>query len=280
MKSHTDVTIDAPVDVQNCQVNGYDVRCRVLGQGPPAVLLHGWGASWHYWQWLAPALARAGYRVYAPDLPGHGDSAKPPLPYGSETYHEFARGLAQALSLERFVLAGHSLGGYVALRLAETWPERVKRLVLVNPLCYASQLRLPLPALMRIPVLGELVLRLTPLALVNVAVRLSSLGRNKNVPRSFLRQAAIDYKRATPRIANPYLGRPDLRPDAARVTAPTLVAWGEKDAVLSPQSFRELVQMLPAGQAQTFPNAGHSPLVEEPAEFNRAVLRFLERAEE
>lgn len=279
MKSQIDVLSAAPADVKTCRVNGYEVRYRVWGEGRPALLLHGWGASWHYWQWLAPALARAGYRVYAPDLPGHGDSARPPLAYDSETYHSFALELVRALGLERFVLAGHSLGGYVALRLAETWPERVARLVLVNPLYYAGQLRLPLPSLMRIPVLSELGLRLAPLALVNVAVRFSGLGRNRDVPRSFLRQAAIDYKRATPRIASPRLGAPDLRPDIARVAAPTLVAWGEKDAVLPSQSFHELVRMLPAGRAQAFPCAGHSPLVEKPAEFNQAVLRFLDSVE-
>lgn len=264
------------VETQTCQVNGYDVRYRVLGEGRPALLLHGWGASWHYWQWLMPALARSGYRAYAPDLLGHGDSAKPPLDYDSETYLAFVQGLVAVLGLERFTLAGHSLGGCIALRLAETWPERVARLVLVNPFYGSDQLRSPLLNLMG---LGVLALHLAPPALVNVAVRFGSLGRSGNVPASFLQQTAVDYKRATPRIAAHHFIMPDLRRDIARVTAPTLVVWGERDALLSPRSFRELAQMLPAGQAWPFPDAGHSPLVEKPSEFNRVVLRFLKSSD-
>jgi pimeloyl-ACP methyl ester carboxylesterase len=271
--------IEQRVETRVCQVNGYDIRYRVLGEGPPALLLHGWGASWHYWQWLMPALAGAGYCVYVPDLLGHGDSAKPVLDYDSAMYFSFAQGLVEVLGLERFVLAGHSLGGYIALHLAETWPERVSRLVLVNPVYRPDQLRWSFFSFMVVPALGELALRLVPPRLVKFAVQYGCLGRSGNVPPSFLQQAAINYKRATPRIAGYRIGIPDLRPDLARVTAPTLVVWGEQDPLLSPRSFRELTQMLPLAQAWPFPNAGHSPLVESPSEFNGVVVHFLKNME-
>jgi len=263
------------IEARNCQTNGYEIRCRILGKGRPALLLHGWGASWHYWQWLMPALANSGYRVYAPDLPGHGDSAKPKLEYDSKTYYAFIRGLVEALGLERFTLAGHSLGGYIALALAEKNPLWVERLILVSPLyCPAQLLKSPVTRV-RLPLLGTLALRLVPQWLVNFAMRFSSLAHSDNVPQSFLRQVAIDYKRATPHIANHRVGSPDLRPDLEQVNAPTLVAWGKKDMLLSSGFFEELVERLPSGQAYSFSNAGHSPLVEMPEEFNRVVLQFL-----
>jgi len=268
---------DELLETRTCQVNGYRICYRVLGEGHPALLLHGWGASWHYWQWLMPALAQAGYRAFAPDLLGHGDSAKPPLDYGSESYLAFVCELVQVLALEQFILAGHSLGGYIALGLAEERPECIERLVLVSPLYCPDQLQKSLISwILRVSVLGQLVLRLVPLGLMNVAIRFSSLARSDNVPESFLRQAALDYKRATPRIAHHRLGSPDLRRDVSRVATPTLVVWGEQDVLLSPRSFLALVQMLPTGQARPFPGAGHSPLVERPLEFNEVVLRFLE----
>lgn len=264
---------------KTCQVNDHQICYRVLGEGRPTLLLHGWGASWHYWQWLMPILARSGYCAYAPDLLGHGDSAKPPLNYTLETYLDFVHGLVEVLNLGCFVLAGNSLGGHIALRMAEKWPDRVSRLVLVNPVYRPDQLRNPLFNLITVPVLGVWALRLAPQALVNVGVRFGGLGRIESIPPSFLQQVAIDYKRATPHIASYRFGLPDLRPDLARVTAPTMVVWGERDVLLSPQSFRELVQLLPKGQAWSFPDAGHSPLVEKPDAFNRVVLRFLENTE-
>jgi pimeloyl-ACP methyl ester carboxylesterase len=273
------VSQKAKVEARTCRVNGYQVRYRVLGDGSPALLLHGWGSSWHYWQWLMPALAACGYRVYAPDLVGHGDSAKPPLEYDAETYLGFARGLVRALSLERFVLAGHSLGGYVALSLAQQQPDWVQRLVLVSPVVYTGQLRQPVLTFLLLPALGELTLRLTPRPLFDTVIRFSHLGRCGTVPESFLRQAAIDYKRTIPRSANYRFGTPDLRHDLHRVTMPSLVVWGEEDALLPSRAFRQLAEGLPDARAHPFPTAGHSPLVEQPAAFNQIVLQFLNETE-
>jgi pimeloyl-ACP methyl ester carboxylesterase len=112
------------------------LRLRVLAWGaprlPPVVLLHGGSAHAHWWDFVAARLADR-YRLLAPHLRGHGDSAHArPAAYAIDDYVRDLEGLAAALGLDRFALVGHSLGAFVALRHAERNPAAVRRLVLVD----------------------------------------------------------------------------------------------------------------------------------------------------
>jgi len=114
-------------------------RVRVVESGneedPPILLLHGWGCSAYTFHRNMPALAACGRRVIAPDLVGHGLSDKPAdrRNYTTQRMVEHVRGIADALHLERFAIAGHSMGAALALRFAIANPGRVSALGLISP---------------------------------------------------------------------------------------------------------------------------------------------------
>jgi pimeloyl-ACP methyl ester carboxylesterase len=99
--------------------------------GPPLVLLHGVGDNALDWQWALPSLAGT-HRVYAPDLPGSGGSAKPKADYSPAFFTDFLSAFLDAVEVERAAVLGNSLGGLVGLRLAMSEPERVTALGLVS----------------------------------------------------------------------------------------------------------------------------------------------------
>ena len=119
------------VEEHNVEIDGLPIRYLAAGEGPPLVLLHGAGDNSLDWRWVLPALARM-HRVYAPDLPGSPDSARPPADYSSAFFERFVAAFVDALGVGRATFVGNSLGGLIALRLALSEPARVGALVLVD----------------------------------------------------------------------------------------------------------------------------------------------------
>ena len=118
------------VGERNVEVDGVPIRYLIAGMGPPLVLLHGAGDNALDWWWVMPALA-ATHRVYALDLPGSPDSARPAADYSPAFFEHFVAGFLDALGIERAAMVGNSLGGLVALRLTLADPARVTALGLV-----------------------------------------------------------------------------------------------------------------------------------------------------
>jgi pimeloyl-ACP methyl ester carboxylesterase/RimJ/RimL family protein N-acetyltransferase len=264
------------IEEHHLHIDGLGVNCRAAGptDGLPVVLLHGWGASWHYWQWALPALAAAGFRAYAPDLIGHGDTDKPPLAYGGDDYLGFLTRLTDYLELDQAILGGHSLGGYIALRYALEHPDRVRKLVLISPLYQRDQL--PVPRRILPVVTGPLrtIWRFTPAQFVALAARAVRDSDQGVLPASFTRRMILDYKQATPRIAASIVEFRDLTPDLSRITAPALVFWGGRD-LLATGSFPPLVAALPHAQACEVPAAAHAAHVETLVPFHDAMFTFV-----
>lgn len=116
-------------------VAGYRVHYYAMGPktGPPVVLVHGLGARAEDWQNLAPYLARAGYRVYLPDLPGYGQSEKPAaFSYSVSDEAAVVVGFLDALGLKQVDLGGWSMGGWIVQRVAAGQPARVRKLLLFD----------------------------------------------------------------------------------------------------------------------------------------------------
>src|SRR5918997_4962927 len=119
------------VEERSVDVDGLPIHYLSAGEGPPLVLLHGAGDNALDWRWMLPALART-HRVYAPDLPGSPDSARPVADYSSAFFERFITGFLDALGIERATFVGNSLGGLISLHLALSEPSRVDALVLVD----------------------------------------------------------------------------------------------------------------------------------------------------
>ncbi|GAC1517391.1 MAG: alpha/beta fold hydrolase [Acidimicrobiales bacterium] len=112
------------------RIHGHDVSYRMAGDGPTVVLIHGIAGSSTTWRAVMPALADR-YTVIAPDLLGHGESAKPRGDYSLGAYASGVRDLMAVLGRDSGTVVGHSLGGGVAMQFAYQFPERVERLALV-----------------------------------------------------------------------------------------------------------------------------------------------------
>ena len=113
------------------RLHGHEVSYRILGEGPPLLLLHGITSSSESWSDVLPGLAER-HTVIAPDLRGHGESAKPMGDYSLGAYASGVRDLMIALGHEHATVVGHSLGGGIAMQFSYQFPERTERLVLVS----------------------------------------------------------------------------------------------------------------------------------------------------
>jgi pimeloyl-ACP methyl ester carboxylesterase len=254
------------------------------GQGPPVLLIHGLAASLHDWDMLLPELAAHGYTGHALDLLGHGESAKPGRAgdYTSDSVFAHLSGWVDSLGLEApAVLVGHSLGGYLSLRYALQFPERVRALVLANPFYTLRQLPRMLRFLLRRPLFNTSLIERTPYWLFRALVDVTSLqfgGSHHSLhslPESVRVQTAMDYKRAAPGIYNIPRTLRDLAPDLHRIQQPALVLWGARDQTIDPKTFPLLVETLPQARAEIMPVCGHVPHQCHTQEFNQKVLAFL-----
>ena len=255
------------------------------GEGAPIILIHGLAASTYDWVDLIPALAGAGYCVYALDLLGHGRSFKPGdlNQYHIDRIFEHLDAWIDSLQLEqRPILIGHSLGGYLAIEYALRFPEKVRALVLADTFYTIEQV----PPILRFhykhPWINLGMISYAPKWLIRLAIESGSLfirnGYTAPQTKSGRAQTADDYKRASPGIYNILGTVRDLTPALPQVMAPALVIWGVHDQSLSPASFTLLADTLPRARRLAM-DAGHVPHQSHASEFNIHVLEFLQSLE-
>ena len=275
------------VEEQRIDVDGLPTRYLTAGEGPPLVLLHALGESVLDWRWVLSSLARA-HRVYAPDMPGFGGSAKPVADYSPAFFARFAAAYLDALGIEGATVAGNSLGGHVALRLALSESERVSALCLIDSVSLGREvswaLRLP-----TIPGYGDLAIAWskTPLGATQRAWLKAQLlfARPERAPAEWMNEqyrlaqlpgfmeAALAALRAQLDLRGQ---REVLLDQLPRLEIPTLVVWGESDRILPVSQAREAVALLKQGSLELIPDCGHLPHVERPDHFVEAVGRFLD----
>jgi 4,5:9,10-diseco-3-hydroxy-5,9,17-trioxoandrosta-1(10),2-diene-4-oate hydrolase len=266
------------------------------GRGSPALFIHGLGSSGYMeWRFNLPAAAR-GRRVYAPDLPGFGRSEKPRARYGIPY---FARVLDRYLEGRRLASAdvvGTSLGGRIALELALKYPERVRKLVLVNALGLGRprvQLHYPL---MILPWLGETVMGIAKGALrwapANVIRKVAAryAGASVDLAQAMdegylgdLRELYADagftksYLATVRSLVTPKVlfGEQDLTGELKRIEAETLFIWGADDTLFPLEHATRAHSEMTGSRLAIIEGAGHTPHAERPEEFNRILTGFL-----
>ena len=257
------------------ETNGIRLHVAQAGpaDGPLVILLHGFPEFWYGWRRQIEPLARAGYRVWAPDQRGYNLSDKP---QGLAAYDiaELARdvvGLIDASGRQKCFLAGHDWGAAVAWTVAQSYPERIEKLAILNvphPAVMFRTLRSS-PAQLRkswymfffqIPLLPEAMLRTNDWAGAVEMLRRSSL------PGSFTEQDFEQYRQAWWRkgaftsMLNWYravIQRPPAMPTDPRLRLPTLMLWGKRDIALSHEMAQLSIDLCEDGQLIFFENATH-----------------------
>jgi len=266
---------------RDVSARGARMRFVEAGSGPPLLLVHGYLASRLTWDDVLPVLARD-FRLIVPDLPGFGESEKPPparYPYTFDAFAESLVDLVAALGLSRVSLCGHSMGGAIALTLAANHPDVVDKLILVGPTVYPSGPD-AVSRLAMVPVVGAVLFKqLYGRALFRSYFRQRVYGAAATIPWQRVDQLYELFNAPAAREAAyaTMLSMLDTRPLVAkipRVTAPTLVGWGRADRSYPVAHGRRLARELRSARFEVF-ECGHSPAEECPDAFADIARSFL-----
>lgn len=262
--------------------SGLNIHSKFAGDrsNPPIILLHGWPSSSLLWRNIIPVLAGRFY-VIAPDLPGYGQSDKPPnVRYDLPFLKNFILDLVDALGLEKCTLAAHDLGGMAALSFAVQHPDRLDKFIIMNTCPYKSRsfrLRFSL-FLLKQPILAKLLL--SPFAF-----------------KQILKTGIFNHDLLTPGLVDrfrlPWLSNKDsIRAFSATIGVPlnelvepvealnsiklpTLILWGKKDLFFHFSTARRLYQDLENSQLVGVENAAHFCQEEAPGYIARAITAFM-----
>ena len=263
--------------------DGLRIHTLVAGaeEDPPLVLLHGYPANNQLWRHCIPPLA-GHFRVYAPDLPGHGRSGKPlDVDYDLNFYVRSLLGFCDALGLERTDLVVHDLGGTAGLGLVARYPERVTRFVVMNTAPYVEwpfMTRLAV-GLVRNPFFARWMMARTGF---RWALRVFTVHH----PAAITADVADLYRApwvespAARRLFSQVMSLPparltEPRESLRRITVPTLVLWGEKDRALPARIAHQLQGDIPNAELVIVPDCGHFLQEEQPQLVVEHLLRFL-----
>lgn len=267
--------------------SGARVHYRDQGQanGPALVLLHGSNASLHTWEPWVGELGDA-FRMISVDLPAHGLTG--PVPgddYSQDGMAKFVDEFTTAIGIERFALAGNSMGGGVAARFALMHPERLTHLILVD----AAGVPTKTPrdpglgfTLARMPVVQHVLLFVTPRNLFEQGLKTAMYDDAHVTPEMVDRYWRLNRREGTraatlKRFQTP----PDtyIQDNVTKITTPTLILWGEYDT-LTPRDMGEAYNAAITGsKLVVYKNVGHITMEEIPDQSARAVREFLAPAE-
>ena len=268
-------------------LHGDEVHYVKVGRGPVLVLIHGILGSRRDWEQLVSLLERD-FTVVAPDLLGHGDSAKPRGEYTLGGHAGRLRDLLDLLGVRRATLVGHSLGGGVALQFAWLFPERCERLVLVS----SGGLGRDISRILRAPTLpgAEWVLPLisAPWLLRHgerLAGALGRLGLRSRPDLQELWRGYVALGDAGVRRAFLATIRTVVDPGGQTVSAlerlpaltgiPTLLVWGARDRLIPVEHAIAAHRAIPGSRLEVFENAGHSPQLSDPTRFAALLREFV-----
>jgi pimeloyl-ACP methyl ester carboxylesterase len=281
-----------PLRHERVRGDGIELHVAIAGEGPPVILLHGFPENWRSWRRQFAALVGAGFSVWVPDMRGYNESERPRERDAYHLTHLVAdvASLVRATGHARAHIGGHDWGGLVAWTFAGRHPELVDRLVILNapPVdIYLDKVRRP-PQMFRswyvllflVPHLAE-----WTLSAGNYRAVRHMFGRLPQQRGAFseadIQQyvdalsapgaltAALNYYRAN---AGPN-GLAAAR--GMRITAETLVIWGDRDPALGIEVLDGLNTVAPRSRVHHIPNAGHWVQNEAPAEVNRMLVAFL-----
>jgi pimeloyl-ACP methyl ester carboxylesterase len=278
-------------ELQHAELHGHRVAYRLAGSGPALVLIHGITARSDTWRLVAPQLAKR-FTVLAPDMLGHGESAKPRGDYSLGAYASGVRDLMILLGIDRATFVGHSLGGGVAMQLAYQFPERLERLGLVSsgglgrevsPLLRAAALPgadlvLPFLASSRLLTAGE-----------KLAGAFSRVGLRPATDVAEVARGHASLSDPEARAAFLHTLRSVIEPGGQRVDArdrlylasevPTLIVWGRRDRVIPCDHGRGAAALIPGSRFEVFEDAGHHPQLDEPERFVDLLEDFVDGTE-
>ena len=241
-------------------IKGLKINYKTLGEGKPLLILHGWGSSSEKWQKIGELLAQKRVKVIIPDLPGFGNSDKPPTAWNLDNYCDFVEEFVKALNLDKFYLLGHSFGGELAVKYSLRFPEKINKLFLLDASCIRTR---------------DFKKKL--LYIISKIFRIFSFS-------SFLRKAFYrfvvgksDYLSVEGVMRDTYLKviAEDLSGVLSQIKIPTVIIWGEKDDITPLNDARIISQRIKNSRLEIIPDVGHNPHLENPEELSKLIIQNL-----
>ncbi|MFK7917606.1 MAG: alpha/beta fold hydrolase [Ilumatobacter sp.] len=274
--------------LQHVTIHGHDVGYRRVGMGSDEtiLLIHGLAGSSKTWDAVIDELAEE-YDVIAPDLLGHGESAKPRGDYSLGAFASGLRDMLAMLDVKSVTVVGHSFGGGVAMQLAYQFPHLIDRLVLVGSGGLGREVS-PLLRMLALPGAEYLM----PLGIPKLVVdRANDVGRflgRRNIRSERLgemwrayaslagaenRQAFVKTMRGVIEPGGQTVSATDRLYLAARV--PMMIVWGDKDAVIPMEHGVRAHESIDNSRLEVLEGVGHFPHVEAPEVFAASLLDFM-----
>jgi len=274
-------------ELQYASMHGHEVAFRTGGSGPVMLLVHGMAGSSATWRYVMPSLAEH-FTVVAPDLPGHGASAKPRGDYSLGALADSLRDLLAVLGHDHATLVGRSLGGGVAMQFAYQFPERCERLVLVSSGGLGEDVNLLLRVL-SLPGAEYLLAlgcnRWAYEAGTTVVRSLRRLGLRPGPQFADVWDSYASLADDKMRAAFMQTLRSVIDPAGQRVSAtdrlylardvPTLIVWGANDRILPARQAHATHAAIPGSRLDIFEGVGHYPNCEDPERFVNVVVDFM-----
>lgn len=252
------------------------LHVRQTGEGQPLCLLHGWALNSHVWDPVVDKLKQSN-QVMAIDLPGHGKSA--PLADGEYTVDSLAEMISQQLKPDT-ILAGWSLGGLIAIKIAERYPELVKKLILVasspqftNSESWEHGIKKSVIESFA----NELTTNYRETIHRFLAIQMFGSENAKPIIRE-LRESV--FANGQPHVDSLSKGllilkNSDLWEAASKIKCPTLIILGEKDTLIPKESGEKTQQSIPQCKLKIIKGAGHAPFISHPNEFLKRITNFI-----
>jgi len=252
-------------DMEKININGITLAYERHGKGMPLMLLHGYPLDHHLWDGVVPLL-KDSFDLIIPDLRGFGESTTVETPYTMNDYASDIAGLLDQLGVQKIAIAGHSMGGYVALTFARLYPERVNALGLVSTQVLADP---PEGKERRYKIAAEVAEK----GIAGVVETMTPKFTSDPQWQAFARKSMETQKPAA------YIGalkamaeRADSTSLLSNMKYPVVIVHGDADALIPIERAREVKALLPESHLVEIKGAGHMPMCEASEEIAQALL--------
>jgi len=259
------------VSSRSVSIEGHKIHYYVRGpkNGSPVVLIHGLGGRAEDWSNLAPYLAKAGYRVYTPDLLGFGQSDEPPAEnYSIATQAGIVNGFFDAVGLKQADVAGWSMGGWIAQKFAVDHPDRVRRLALLD----SAGLRIPPDWDTRLftPSNSDDLRQLEALLMPHPP------ALPEFVAADLLRKSAKSAWVVKRALNSMLLGQDVTDTELPGLRMPVLLLWGAQDQITPLKEARAMHALIPDSRLEIVPGCGHLAPDQCAKAFGPRMVQFLD----
>lgn len=250
------------------EIDGLKINYVCEGEGENVLLLHGWGSNIKLFDIMIKHLAPY-YKVYAPDMPGFGESDEPKTAWCVDDYVDFVLAFCKKMGIEKTILLGHSFGGRVIIKLNARLSKslEIPKIILTDSAgimpkrSFASKVRTRCYKIGKSFLSTGLMKKIAPNALENLRKKNGSADYNAASP--IMRQCLV-------KVVNE-----DLTHLLEKITAPTLLIWGENDDATPLSDGKKMEELIPDAGLVTLKNAGHYAFLEQWYTFSRVLDSFL-----